>query len=431
LTSTTKAWIAAAVAVVFALGLIVWQVKARRSESLNLSAEDMSMIADEQSPQFRTRLASDANARKDFADDLHKLLAVAEEARGKGIGNKPEVKRQLDLVRSVVLAENYFKAQGSPNGPNISDQEVEDFFKQPANQAKFDQFVADAKAKNPQLAGGQIPEEQLKQVKKQLGQVLIGENKAVAAGIDKQRPIELQIKLEQARILAQTYAQEDLADKMKASDAEVDAYVAQHPELDVKQNRSKAEEVLKRVRAGEDFAKLAKEFSTDPGSKEKGGDLGWFGHGQMVPEFEQAAFALQPGQVSDIVQTKFGYHIIKLEEKKTETKDGKPDEQVHARHILIGDSAPGDNPFAPPQSGRDKARAAVEQEKQKKVLDEIVARSHVTVAENYTVKMPEAQPQQQLPPGFGGEPGQTQAQPVEPAPAPNPKQDAPQKKPGK
>jgi peptidyl-prolyl cis-trans isomerase C len=81
-----------------------------------------------------------------------------------------------------------------------------------------------------------------------------------------------------------------------------------------KAKRKQMEGLLKRARDGEDFAKLAKEYSEDPGSKEKGGEY-TFPRGQMVPEFEAAAFSLKTNQVSDIVTTQFGYHIIKLNEK--------------------------------------------------------------------------------------------------------------------
>jgi len=74
-----------------------------------------------------------------------------------------------------------------------------------------------------------------------------------------------------------------------------------------------AEELIKRARGGEDFAKLVKQYSEDPGSKDKGGEY-TFPRGQMVPEFESAAFALKTNEVSDIVTTQFGYHIIKLSE---------------------------------------------------------------------------------------------------------------------
>ena len=79
--------------------------------------------------------------------------------------------------------------------------------------------------------------------------------------------------------------------------------------------RTKIDALLKRAKAGEDFAALAKENSQD-GSASQGGDLGFFPRGRMVPEFDQAVFALKPGEISEVVGTQFGYHIIKLTEKK-------------------------------------------------------------------------------------------------------------------
>jgi parvulin-like peptidyl-prolyl isomerase len=79
--------------------------------------------------------------------------------------------------------------------------------------------------------------------------------------------------------------------------------------------RKQIEDILKRARAGEDFATLAKEYSEDPGSKDNGGELPPFSRGQMVPEFEAAAFALTNSQISDVVTTVYGYHIIKLLDK--------------------------------------------------------------------------------------------------------------------
>jgi peptidyl-prolyl cis-trans isomerase C len=417
LTSTTKALIAAAVAVAFAIGLIGWQIKSRKGQAVKLSSEDMKIIAEEQSPQIKARLASDEAARKDFAKNIKELLAVAEEARQKKIDERPDIKRQIDLMRSVVIAENYFKSQqANPDGPttpNVTPAEIDEFFKQPAQQAKFDQFIKDAQQKNPQLAGNQIPEAQLKQVRQQLGQVLIGEEKGIKAGVDKKRDVQLQMLMEQSRVLASTYAQEQLVPRMKATDKEVDEYIAKHPELDSKQSRTKAEEVLKRVRAGEDFAKLAQEFSSDTSNKDKGGDLGWFSPGQMVPEFDKAAFALKPGQISDVVETKFGFHIIKVDDRRTETKDGKPEEQVHARHILISEG-PG------AKSGREQAKGAVEQEKQKQVIEDVVKRSHVQVAENFQVAAPAAPEMPAFPPGMGqGDPDQ--GPPPAPAPGTKPK----------
>jgi peptidyl-prolyl cis-trans isomerase D len=80
--------------------------------------------------------------------------------------------------------------------------------------------------------------------------------------------------------------------------------------------KARIEDILKQAKGGADFGELAKKFSEDESNAKTGGDLDYFGHGKMVPEFDAVAFALQPGQISDVVKSPFGYHIIKLTDKK-------------------------------------------------------------------------------------------------------------------
>jgi len=83
------------------------------------------------------------------------------------------------------------------------------------------------------------------------------------------------------------------------------------------ETEAQAMELKEKLTNGADFAQLAKENSKDPGSKEEGGSLGYFGHGQMVPQFEEVVFKLQKGEVSDPLKTQFGWHIVKVDDRRT------------------------------------------------------------------------------------------------------------------
>ncbi len=173
---------------------------------------------------------------------------------------------------------------------------------------------------------------------KRLTQVIALSDLARKKGLDKDERIREQIGYYTDEILAQELLRRELSN-VAVTDEDMESYYkanmdtfkqpemvrARHILIKVDKSASeeekakakeKAEGILKRIKAGEDFAKLAKEYSDDPGSKANGGELGFFARGRMVEPFEEAAFALKPGEVSGVIQTDFGFHIIKVEEKK-------------------------------------------------------------------------------------------------------------------
>ena len=120
-----------------------------------------------------------------------------------------------------------------------------------------------------------------------------------------------------------------------------------------KEARTKAAEVLKEVRAGKDFGALAKQHSTDPGSAAQGGDLGFFEQGQMVPTFDKAAFSMKPGETSDLVESDFGVHIIRVVDRQA------------ARTVPIDEVRPQVQQYLEGQSRQQATQAFVESLKAK------------------------------------------------------------------
>lgn len=159
---------------------------------------------------------------------------------------------------------------------------------------------------------------------------------AEAAGLGRSPEVEASLRVARDRVLSDAWiakidAEHQVSDAV-ADRLARDAYKAEPSRFMAKEQvrvrhilvsgvtpeaRAQAQKVLEELKAGADFAKLAESVSADKSSAARGGDLGFFGTGRMVPNFEQAAFALeQPGQLSDVVETQFGYHILKLQERK-------------------------------------------------------------------------------------------------------------------
>ena len=145
------------------------------------------------------------------------------------------------------------------------------------------------------------------------------------AGLDQRRDVALQLRNQERAVLADAYLQTEMAKRVTADalrQAYEEQYVDAEPVEEIRaahilvDSEEQAQELRERLDEGEDFAKLAEEYGTD-GTASRGGDLGWFAQGDMVPSFGEAAFALEPGELGGPVQSPFGWHLIRVDDRRT------------------------------------------------------------------------------------------------------------------
>lgn len=204
----------------------------------------------------------------------------------------------------------------------LADNAVATVNGKPIKQSIYDYIVKDATAR------GQKVDDNVREiiVNKLISSELVYQE-AQRVGLDKQPDFQAKEELARRELLVNAYLQ-DYVKKNPISEADTKAAYEQYKkELGDKEysarhilvaTEAEAKDLIAQLSKGADFAKLAKEKSKDPGSKEKGGDLGWFSLGGMVKPFSDAVAKLQKGGVStEPVQTQFGWHVIKLEDTRT------------------------------------------------------------------------------------------------------------------
>ena len=228
-----------------------------------------------------------------------------------------------ELIRQSLLEEKFRKLV--TDGISVGPAELQDEFRNKNEKVKLDYAVI----KPEELEAKIMPDEsEIKaSFEKNKSKYQVPEKRVVRYALvdvnqirqslqisDDQLKIQYQQNIKQYQVPNRVHAEHILLMTVGKTDAEVEEI------------KKKAEDILSQVKKGAKFEDLAKKYTEDPGTKDKGGDLGWLVQGQTVPEFEKIAFSLQKGQISDLVKTQYGFHIIKVLDK--ETAHTKPFEEA-------------------------------------------------------------------------------------------------------
>lgn len=205
-----------------------------------------------------------------------------------------------DRLRSMAL-----------QGVVVSPQEVEQAYRERNEKARIEYATV-----SPEKIRSQVqvtPQDVKAEFDRSPASYRIAEQRSLALVVIDQADVEARITVPESE-LQRVYSQEQ--DRFRTPDRVKVRHIllttADKPKEDDAKIKAKADSLLKQLRAGADFADLARKNSEDPGSRDKGGDLDWVVRGQTVPEFENAAFALKPNQISEVVKTQYGYHILQV-----------------------------------------------------------------------------------------------------------------------
>lgn len=363
----TKPLLAFLIVILAALTMLIAQQKNFGTSNVNITAQDLDSWFKMLPPDQVRGMSSQPEAKKILIDNLKEMFTLGQEAERMGIASTPETQSELSIMEKVTLAGMFrnTKATTDPKLVEVSDQEKQDYFKKNPN--AFDEFIVG----NPRLKT--ISDGQRQQLKPQFAELMILLERARKSGLDRDPGYQMMYKVQRASYLA-TRVQQQLRTAITVSDEDVkhqfETAKADYEETRVRhilimmpdqrkeveknqaeQNKDKtpppaaankpateeeakklAEDLLVKLKAvpaanlATEFAKLAQQYSDDLGSGKMGGDLGFVKKDVgFVEPFKQTIFKLKPGELSDVVKTQFGYHIIFVEERKAPQA---PDEQV-------------------------------------------------------------------------------------------------------
>jgi hypothetical protein len=420
LSTASKFIVLFAIIISIGLGLVVWNTYGKSGPDFSvITAEEMEAFLRDAYPEFLQQIENDPKQLEERLEGLKELFALAGAAKYK-FKDEPEVMHSLEIIEMLTWATTWDKEKHKDVGPMppfgfITEEQINDFWGEGQSSTSsatvklregiFERVVktqfAMAKRTKRIDKSVELDEETKNALRPEFTKIKIYEEEAKAAvDADPEKwgwltaRISFQAKLQQAQFLVGLLT-EELGKQLEVTDSEVKEYIAKNPDVgDLKGKKTRAEELIKKLDAGADFAELAKEFSEDPGSGKDGGLIKDSALGSLVPQYEKAALALKPGEYTKTpVESQFGYHVIKLE-KKEEIKNEKGGTELKydSRHILISTriSDPA-NPFSMPQTVEQFVKAKLENEKREKLLAGIKRKYPVTI-ESYKIpksKVPE------------------------------------------